>query len=158
MTLAAAIICATGQMDRRAYRTRTVISVILRKGNPAYLAAGRAARWCSRRQSGARNSSPAPAGPQVRWCLAGPCGLLGARNTTGEWRSGSAPALGAGGRGFKSPLPDGCDVLRHRAQVSSPCRHLLRSGLLCGTSRASFNGRTFGFQPNDAGSIPVARS
>ena len=25
----------------------------------------------------------------------------------GEWRSGSAPALGAGGRGFKSPLPDG---------------------------------------------------
>lgn len=25
---------------------------------------------------------------------------------TGEWRSGSAPALGAGGRGFKSPLPD----------------------------------------------------
>ena len=24
----------------------------------------------------------------------------------GEWRSGSAPALGAGGRGFKSPLPD----------------------------------------------------
>src|SRR5262245_37197592 len=27
-------------------------------------------------------------------------------STTGEWRSGSAPALGAGGRGFKSPLPD----------------------------------------------------
>jgi hypothetical protein len=26
---------------------------------------------------------------------------------TGEWRSGSAPALGAGGRGFESPLPDG---------------------------------------------------
>jgi hypothetical protein len=25
---------------------------------------------------------------------------------SGEWRSGSAPALGAGGRGFKSPLPD----------------------------------------------------
>lgn len=24
----------------------------------------------------------------------------------GEWRSGSAPALGAGGRGFESPLPD----------------------------------------------------
>ena len=28
------------------------------------------------------------------------------RAKTGEWRSGSAPALGAGGRGFKSPLPD----------------------------------------------------
>jgi hypothetical protein len=27
-------------------------------------------------------------------------------NSSGEWRSGSAPALGAGGRGFKSPLPD----------------------------------------------------
>src|SRR5205807_2371884 len=26
----------------------------------------------------------------------------------GEWRSGSAPALGAGGRGFKSRLPDPC--------------------------------------------------
>ena len=26
--------------------------------------------------------------------------------SAGEWRSGSAPALGAGGRGFKSPLPD----------------------------------------------------
>ena len=25
----------------------------------------------------------------------------------GEWRSGSVPALGAGGRGFESPLPDG---------------------------------------------------
>jgi hypothetical protein len=42
-------------------------------------------------------------------------GLLGAsrskaageeHKTDGEWRSGSAPALGAGGRGFKSPLPD----------------------------------------------------
>ena len=31
----------------------------------------------------------------------------------GEWRSGSAPALGAGGRGFKSPLPD---HLRYRRQ------------------------------------------
>jgi len=27
-------------------------------------------------------------------------------NSYGEWRSGSVPALGAGGREFKSPLPD----------------------------------------------------
>ena len=31
---------------------------------------------------------------------------LDPRSEHGEWRSGSAPALGAGGRGFKSPLPD----------------------------------------------------
>ena len=31
---------------------------------------------------------------------------------SGEWRSGSAPALGAGGRGFKSPLPDHPDPTR----------------------------------------------
>ncbi len=30
---------------------------------------------------------------------------------TGEWRSGSVPALGAGGRGFKSPLPDQVSAL-----------------------------------------------
>ena len=34
---------------------------------------------------------------------------------TGEWRSGSAPALGAGGRGFESPLPDGYVSLFTRA-------------------------------------------
>src|SRR5215211_6442736 len=28
------------------------------------------------------------------------------RAVHGEWRSGSAPTLGAGGRGFESPLPD----------------------------------------------------
>src|SRR5918997_417143 len=32
--------------------------------------------------------------------------IRSAGGTSGEWRSGSAPALGAGGRGFKSPLPD----------------------------------------------------
>src|SRR5205814_3985378 len=34
-------------------------------------------------------------------------GAAGTLEGDGEWRSGSAPALGAGGRGFKSPLPDG---------------------------------------------------
>ncbi|GIU90478.1 MAG: hypothetical protein KatS3mg010_1577 [Acidimicrobiia bacterium] len=32
------------------------------------------------------------------------------RRSPGEWRSGSAPALGAGGRGFESPLPDARDA------------------------------------------------
>ena len=50
---------------------------------------------------------------------------------SGEWRSGSAPALGAGGRGFKSPLPDparGCSSMAEpqtsnlmtRVRFSSP--------------------------------------
>lgn len=34
------------------------------------------------------------------------CGGADSIDPTGEWRSGSVPALGAGGRGFKSPLPD----------------------------------------------------
>src|SRR5438105_1253496 len=57
--------------------------------------------------------------------------------STGEWRSGSAPALGAGGRGFKSPLPD---------------------GLLFRRPRVSFKGRTSALQADDAGSNPVTRS
>jgi hypothetical protein len=52
-------------------------------------------------------ATPARAHPSsaVRaWCRWASGTLAG--GTSGEWRSGSAPALGAGGRGFKSPLPD----------------------------------------------------
>src|SRR5207244_3910200 len=68
--------------------------------------------------------SVSPAGEATRVCRGSRC-LIGAvvapywrgrgrrfcltsqTKRDGEWRSGSAPALGAGGRGFKSPLPDG---------------------------------------------------
>src|SRR3954447_13062013 len=42
---------------------------------------------------------------------------------SGEWRSGSAPALGAGGRGFKSPLPDAAPpsgARRGRSSTAEP--------------------------------------
>ncbi len=58
----------------------------------------------------------------------------------GEWRSGSAPALGAGGRGFKSPLPD---HLRYRRRRTCGC---------------SSTARAPAFQAGGAGSIPVTRS
>ena len=71
-------------------------------------------------------------------CVAGAVAYPAAGH--GEWRSGSAPALGAGGRGFKSPLPD---HLRYRRRRTCGC---------------SSTARAPAFQAGGAGSIPVTRS
>ena len=47
--------------------------------------------------------------------------LTGSIPGAGEWRSGSVPALGAGGRGFESPLPD------RSIQSASPLNEPARS-------------------------------
>jgi hypothetical protein len=76
---------------------------------------------------------------------------------SGEWRSGSAPALGAGGRGFKSPLPDHRGGMARSRAVCAHCPHSARS--LRGRRRGcSSMARASAFQADNAGSIPVTRS
>ena len=66
----------------------------------------------------------------------------------GEWRSGSAPALGAGGRGFKSPLPDRSGpvdsdvsrVCRKRAKVTEVVAEHV-TAWLCDRDDESIDGR-----------------
>ncbi len=69
-------------------------------------------------------SRSTPPGPRSSWSGAREVSWIG---HTGEWRSGSAPALGAGGRGFKSRLPDGrADVQRRGTARTAALRAVPR--------------------------------